>query len=554
MVIALVSVLAVVAHPAPAQTYSEVTGSPYGVGDFPEDVVVTRGGALLFVFNAGDDTVSAFQTDGPDLTPVAGSPFTLDEDAVSIAADDDYLYVANSGLSDSIGVYAIAGAGSLSEVTGSPFACGGNAPQHLAVTPNQAFLVVTNAASSDFGVFAINRSTGALSPVAGSPFTTDAEPQGIAIDPTSTRLVIGNCVGDSISVFDLDPVTGVPTEIPASPFSHSDCPLELEFSPSGSYLYVYALNSFNGYEVAPDGTLVELSNSPYSPSGFTNFQGVSVAADGTKVFSTGWDYLTDDSFLVVLDVVAGGDLVPAPYSPVPLRRNSWYLRAHSADDLVYLTNALDDSLSVMTPVVMSGRGEATIDGVATPGEWSSAATRPFQVELADGSVAEATLAVMAGETDLYLAVSVQKASLPGTTTVAFEFDNDADGACSDGNDAVAFTTTFLDSFRVGGCLSLLADAVDGGTNDGAGASDGLGTFFELSHPLASGDAGHDLDIGLGDTIGFYLEITNCTSTCVTTVFPQDGSSSYYGHIRISGPLFADGFESGSTTMWSFTTP
>ena len=54
----------------------------------------------------------------------------------------------------------------------------------------------------------------------------------------------------------------------------------------------------------------------------------------------------------------------------------------------------------------------------------------------------------------------------------------------------------------------LSDSANGGTADGAGAFRHNGTFsmYEMSHPLNSGDVGHDFALAAGDAIGFYLDL------------------------------------------------
>jgi DNA-binding beta-propeller fold protein YncE len=102
---------------------------------------------------------------------------------VAVAADSQgaLLFAANS-ISNNVSVYVIDGStGALGQVTGSPFASGGQGPSALAVDANSTVLYVTNAVTNDIAALAIG-GDGSLKPVAGSPF-------GLAAAGTSIALV-----------------------------------------------------------------------------------------------------------------------------------------------------------------------------------------------------------------------------------------------------------------------------------------------------------------------------------------------------------------------------
>jgi hypothetical protein len=67
-----------------------------------------------------------------------------------------------------------------------------------------------------------------------------------------------------------------------------------------------------------------------------------------------------------------------------------------------------------------------------------------------------------------------------------------------------------------GSLTLVLEA----RNDGAGAFANDGTFsvYEISHPLNSGDVGHDFALSVGSTVGFFLFLRIIRAP---EVFPQD---------------------------------
>lgn len=344
----LAGALLLLAAQAAAQLYQETPGSPFAVGSFPESMAVTPQGAFLYVNNPSDDTISAFSVDLDGfLTPVPGSPFAVDTRALALTTDGDHLFVANGSGSDTISVYAIGSNGGLSEISGSPFSSGGSATQHLALSRTGQYLIATNAGSDDFSVFAVNALSGALTAVTGSPFATGDEPQGIAVSSSTDRIAIASCLGDRIELFGLPPSTGVPMPVIAQPYTGLDCPFGLVFDLSGDHLYVDALNSFNGFSISMYGALTELPGSPYTQPGFSSQQGIALAADGARVLTTGRDYGSDTSFLVVYALRPDGALVPYPESPYPLARQSWTVVADPELHQAYLSDSVANTVTVL---------------------------------------------------------------------------------------------------------------------------------------------------------------------------------------------------------------
>jgi hypothetical protein len=190
---------------------------------------------------------------------------------------------------------------------------------------------------------------------------------------------------------------------------------------------------------------------------------------------------------------------------------------------------------VLMPDPLSGVGTATIDGVMTPAEWAGATRFDFPANLPaylGGGTAPAALFVMNDATNLYLAVRV---ALPRSvySSVGFDFDNDHDGRWPEnGDDALVLNSSskLYDDVRTnlppcepnsppGWCGP--SDTELGGTIDGHGAvtNDGAFSFFEISHPLDSGDVGHDFSLGPGSTVGFFLNLVLCGNGCADTHIP-----------------------------------
>lgn len=182
-------------------------------------------------------------------------------------------------------------------------------------------------------------------------------------------------------------------------------------------------------------------------------------------------------------------------------------------------------------VDMGAFGTAVIDGVRSPGEWDNAAVMDF---------GDHAFYVMNDGTNLYLAARLD-ASFLFFSGLTVWFDNDHDDTFFEpGDDQVQVTTDsgFFDLFHDPatnpGDGSLDTDG--GGRSDGAGAfaNDGQSTFFEISHPLDSGDLGHDFSLHAGDTVGFIAAIANCPGGCFDFWLPVDavGAVPPGGDIRI----------------------
>jgi len=198
-------------------------------------------------------------------------------------------------------------------------------------------------------------------------------------------------------------------------------------------------------------------------------------------------------------------------------------------------------------VVSSGFGTPTINGVFSPGEWAKAGQTTFSVNTIDGP-ASATMYVMNDAANLYVGFTI---TYPTWSSVEIDFSNDNSGAFQNGDDAIGFNSSlnrFYDMFRTNldPCSSSAPgacgfnDADYGGTVDGSGASSSAGgvTYYELSHPLNSGDTGHDFSLVPGDSVGFTLYLAQCNGDrgCYDTSFPGSSFASAFGTIvTASGP-------------------
>ncbi|HTT67497.1 MAG TPA: hypothetical protein VMF70_05660, partial [Gemmatimonadales bacterium] len=187
---------------------------------------------------------------------------------------------------------------------------------------------------------------------------------------------------------------------------------------------------------------------------------------------------------------------------------------------------------------------AANDGVLCEPGWATATTWTFNANLPGGGTVPATIYAWNDVSNLHLAIRVPY--VPGTSEVEFDFDNTNIGALQADTDALQSGDDILsvndggfgDDFWQGTCPSLpgpvntcsgQSDNTFGGTIDGSGAlhSNGSFTVYELSHPLNSGDTGHDFSLASGQTVGMYVRIT-------LRNYPL-GADTYYPPVMYLGP-------------------
>jgi 6-phosphogluconolactonase len=255
---------------------TQLSESPYSVGNGAQSVVIHPSGKFLYVANSGqgENDVSLFDinSDGTvsevtPRTPTGTLPFVLAMDP-----GGSFLYVANA-LSNSISVFSIAaGSGVLTPVAGSPFAIN-LSPKNMQISPSGNFLYVS-APSQPTGVVAVfSVNAGALT-LAGFTNTADNDPLGLAIDPSGSYLYTANASANSISIFCIVPATGCSSgtpgllqEVPQSPLADPEAnPVALVVDPKGGFLYVanQGSNNIGTYSITSGtGFPVVITDSPF---------------------------------------------------------------------------------------------------------------------------------------------------------------------------------------------------------------------------------------------------------------------------------------------------
>jgi 6-phosphogluconolactonase len=151
-------------------------------------VVLNREGRLLFVVNAGSDTVSVFrlETTGWRLIDIEPS---LGDMPVSIATMFDRVYVLNAGAPANVAAFRLSGVGELDPIPGSvqPLSATDPAPAQVGIGPGGGQVFVTEKATNTIGIFPVAED-GALGP--GTFLESSGQtPFGFGFAPTDTLIV-----------------------------------------------------------------------------------------------------------------------------------------------------------------------------------------------------------------------------------------------------------------------------------------------------------------------------------------------------------------------------
>lgn len=304
---------------------SLIAGSPFTTGGSgggnnidPEEIAIATlpGTSYLYAANDGSGTIAAFRINAVTgyLMRVQGSPFMADgapggDYSLAVSPNGKFLFATEENVTV-IHIYSIdASTGALTETSGSPFQTGAN-NQGLNVTANGKFLIVGEGAAAAVAVYTI-ASNGTLTAVSGSPFAASAAPLNIQ----------SNCAGNLAFVADTTPLIdvysigsdGALTPVPGEPFSNGtqDTNGGLALSPNNDFLFVSDTfsNDLSSLAVGSDGTLSGVSGSPFSTSSWTG--GMAVTKSGKFLYTSLFTVAEVDARAID----AKGQLAPVPGTP-----------------------------------------------------------------------------------------------------------------------------------------------------------------------------------------------------------------------------------------------
>jgi len=152
--------------------------------------------------------------------------------------------------------------------------------------------------------------------------------------------------------------------------------------------------------------------------------------------------------------------------------------------------------------IPTAHGTATIDGVKSPGEWDAATA---QAVFASGTLPGSFLWVMDDDVNIYVGLFVPDHTFTPNDLAWVRFDSKHDGVTMVGDDEVNGSSVTLFDSHFDGVSWAIQDLRRQGS--AAVTSNMAGNFFEISHPLNTGDP-DDLFVGAGQTIGLCVFYAN----------------------------------------------
>ncbi len=242
------------------------------------------------------------------------------------------------------------------------------------------------------------------------------------------------------------------------------------------------------------------------------------------------------------------------YDQTGVYANVLFTVTDNGTPLMSSSEAITISVDNANQPILTGKGIAMVDGIMSPGEWDGAGRVDLVVNTPGGGTTPATLYIMNDNLNLYLAVHFARQIIDPGNSLSFGFDNNDNGVAENGDESFGLGygidgPRFIDGFRTdippctpdagpAGCG--FSDIDYGGTNDGQGAFRNDGTFsvYEMSHPLSSGDVGHDFALSAGQTVGFYLQLRMIGTG---GQWPQDYGDTYFPGLRNFGHILIQPF-------------
>ena len=141
------------------------------------------GGDIVIPFNTVKGALNVIDT-SPKLPPVST---TTSDNALAVDANTAFLYIARSGVSGGVAVYAIGAGGSLTPVAGSPFAAGGG-PFSVVLDSTGKYVYAANRSDNTISAYAIGTG-GVLTALSGSPFASGGAVTSLARDNSKTYIL-----------------------------------------------------------------------------------------------------------------------------------------------------------------------------------------------------------------------------------------------------------------------------------------------------------------------------------------------------------------------------
>jgi 6-phosphogluconolactonase len=203
-------------------TYSITTGAAIT----PKMVRIAPNGAyVIAALGTAGDVVFPFTTStgvfGTTYQTLPTGNAASSDNALTIDSATTYLYIARSGASSGLAVYAIGTNGALSGVTGSPFAAG-QGPHSVLLDSTGKYAYVGNLTDSTISGYAIGTGS-VLTPLSGSPYASGSSVDSLARD-NSGKYMLAAAGGGSpdLTMYSFDTTTAGALDSAASAATGTD--------------------------------------------------------------------------------------------------------------------------------------------------------------------------------------------------------------------------------------------------------------------------------------------------------------------------------------------
>jgi 6-phosphogluconolactonase (cycloisomerase 2 family) len=242
-------------------------------------VTYTNGipGELPCVTSAGTVGIHGVNSDG-SLSIDAQSPVLMSGNGTATATPDTsvqpfsltvnptgpYLYVGtfdSAALPSSVNLiegFSISTPGTLSALTGSPYADGYNPSSNLVVDYTNSYLYSANPLDNSLYGFCMCNA-GALTPNSSSPYFSVANPYAEAASPTGAYLYVADNIVNKLYVFSYD---GSGNLNAVANYPVGSAPEGIAIDPTGKFLYVTnsGAGTVSGFTINSNGTLVSMGS------------------------------------------------------------------------------------------------------------------------------------------------------------------------------------------------------------------------------------------------------------------------------------------------------
>lgn len=194
-------------------------------GSSPGDVLFSGDGAHLVGVRVGPSLIDSFVVGvAGRLTPAAGSPFAAQAAGPFGSAfrpsNPAQLFVSNAHAgpgNGSVSAFDVAGDGTLTAVSPTPFPDLQTAPCWLTISPDGQYVFTSNTASSTISRYNI-AADGTLTLLGSTALGGGAaRPVDLALDPSGSLLYVVDAGSDTVSGFGVS--GGALSELPSSPFA-----------------------------------------------------------------------------------------------------------------------------------------------------------------------------------------------------------------------------------------------------------------------------------------------------------------------------------------------